>query len=396
MSPQGLILSTADQEISSLSTASQYVASRFADMQNNLQNEPQFASNSDVFEHILRQSSKTWVERLRQHPAEVAVKYLVLVIHGYALQYQHAIQTITLWGDEIGSPERVSLELGRLYITMLDAIRSTQDFARVHRLTDSPELLSVVAEMERLKIALSSVKDQTEKYMQRQVASLSLTESRKAIEMTDSVKLLTQLAFLFVPLTFSASIFGVNATELGSGSRPFSLFLITALAFLGATLSGLWLYRKLSNKLRRRLLRFAVLFMKWSPRVSIILAAWLLLDGQERTYDTLQHDTGYEELTRWIRRDFVTPTSPPRGSFNGYYLTTSKFWQQRLQVVGEFVNDPGWKSNLTTMRWQRNSRQALVILKNGIKTPGWLAVGWIMAIFVHFDNVRASIRRAIG
>lgn len=372
------------------------MANRFADMPNSLQTGPQLASHSDVFEHSLCQSSKEWVDKLVKHPAEAAVKYLTLVIHGYALQYQYALQTITLWGAEIGSPERVSLELGRLYITMLDANRSTQNFAQVYGLADSPELVSVVAEMERLTIGLASVKDQTEKYMQRQVAALSLTESRKAIEMTDSVKLLTQLAFLLLPLSFSASVFGVNATELGSGSRSFSLFLFTALAFLGATLAGLWLYRKLSNKLRRRLLRFAVLFVKWSPHGSFILTAWLLLDNQERTYDTLQHGTGYEQLTRWIRRDFVAPTSPPRGNFNGYYLTASEFWQRRLQVVGRFVNDPGWKTNLAMVRWHKTCAAALGILKNGIKTPGWVVMGWAVAIFVWFDSMRASIRRAIA
>lgn len=372
------------------------MANRFADMPNSLRTEQHFASHSDVFEHILCRSSKAWVDRLGQHPAEVAVKYLTLVIHGYALQYQHALQMITLWGAEIGSPERVSLELGRLYITMLDANRSTQSFAQLHGLADTPELVSVIAEMERLTIGLASVKDQTEKYMQRQVAALSLTESRKAIEMTDSVKLLTQLAFLFVPLSFSASVFGVNATELGSGSRSFSLFLFTALAFLGATLAGLWLYRKLSNKLRRRLLRFAVLFVKWSPQGSMILTAWLLLDSQERTYDTLQHGTGYETLTRWIRSDFVTSTSPPRGSFNGYYLTASKFWQRRLQVVGRFLNDPDWKTNMVMVRWQKTGSAALRIIENGIKTPGWVVMGWVIAIFVWFDSMRASIRRAIA
>ncbi|KAF3008201.1 hypothetical protein E8E14_008561 [Neopestalotiopsis sp. 37M] len=280
---------------------------------------------------------------------------------------------------------------------MLDANRSAQNFARVHRIADSQELASIVAEMERLTFGIATLKEHMEKAMQKHVAELSLAESRKAIEMTDSVKLLTQLAFLFVPLTFSASIFGVNAAELGSGSRPFSLFLITAFVFLGFTLSGLWLYRKLSDKFRRQLLRFAVLFVRWSPLVSMILTAWLLFDSQPRTYDdTLLSDTSYSLFLNWIREDFGARSVPHRGRFRASILTTSKFWQRRLVVSEQFLNEPGWKTNLVTARWRRKSRAALGILKNGLKAPGWLIVGWAMAVFVRLDSLRARIGRATG
>ena len=50
------------------------------------------------------------------------------------------------------------------------------------------------------------------------VAILSLEESHKSIQQAQSTKRLTQLAYVFLPLSLSASIFGMNVTELQSVS----------------------------------------------------------------------------------------------------------------------------------------------------------------------------------
>ena len=49
-------------------------------------------------------------------------------------------------------------------------------------------------------------------------------ESRKAMEQTDRVKKLTILATFFIPLSFTASLFGMNFQELGQGNLAIWLF----------------------------------------------------------------------------------------------------------------------------------------------------------------------------
>lgn len=49
------------------------------------------------------------------------------------------------------------------------------------------------------------------------IANLSIHESRRGIAEAESVTRLTELAFVFIPLTFSASIFSMQVNELRSG-----------------------------------------------------------------------------------------------------------------------------------------------------------------------------------
>ena len=49
-------------------------------------------------------------------------------------------------------------------------------------------------------------------------AKASLQESKRGLEQNDKVKRLTQLAFVFIPFSFTTGLFGMNATVLGQGS----------------------------------------------------------------------------------------------------------------------------------------------------------------------------------
>ncbi|KAI9818024.1 MAG: hypothetical protein M1827_000648 [Pycnora praestabilis] len=77
-------------------------------------------------------------------------------------------------------------------------------------------------------------------FLQLEVGRLSLEESKKSIEQSqiaidegkrgNTVKLITILAFIFIPLNLATSIFGMNIQELnGSGKRLWSFF-VTAIA----------------------------------------------------------------------------------------------------------------------------------------------------------------------
>ncbi|KIV77683.1 hypothetical protein PV11_09466 [Exophiala sideris] len=63
--------------------------------------------------------------------------------------------------------------------------------------------------------------------LQTDAALLSVEESIKSIKEAESVGRLTQLAFIFVPLTFTTGVFGMNITPFG-GHAPMWIFWITA------------------------------------------------------------------------------------------------------------------------------------------------------------------------
>jgi Mg2+ and Co2+ transporter CorA len=64
------------------------------------------------------------------------------------------------------------------------------------------------------------VRDSLRDRVTHRAAVLSLEESRKSIQMADSLKTLIQLAFIFVPLTFGTSVFGANLRLFGSRNVP--------------------------------------------------------------------------------------------------------------------------------------------------------------------------------
>jgi Mg2+ and Co2+ transporter CorA len=50
------------------------------------------------------------------------------------------------------------------------------------------------------------------------MSSMSISESKKAISQAERVGKLTFLAFIFVPLSFTASFFGMNVKEFGEST----------------------------------------------------------------------------------------------------------------------------------------------------------------------------------
>jgi hypothetical protein len=68
---------------------------------------------------------------------------------------------------------------------------------------------------------------------------MQIAESRKAIEQTDSVRRLTMLAFIFIPLTYVASVFGADIIEM-SDSRTGRNFAISSAVTTISTILIAW------------------------------------------------------------------------------------------------------------------------------------------------------------
>ncbi|KAF2461440.1 hypothetical protein BDY21DRAFT_86528 [Lineolata rhizophorae] len=60
---------------------------------------------------------------------------------------------------------------------------------------------------------------------------IQILDSRRSIAEAESVGKLTELAFIFIPVSFAASVFGMNIKELESGA-PLYQFVVVALAFI--------------------------------------------------------------------------------------------------------------------------------------------------------------------
>ncbi len=79
-----------------------------------------------------------------------------------------------------------------------------------------------------------------------------ILESRRAIEQTERMKKLTLLATYFIPLTFTAALFGMNFQVFGQGNLPIWWYIIFAAPVTLLThILGSWNFPTVSLKFRR-------------------------------------------------------------------------------------------------------------------------------------------------
>ena len=76
---------------------------------------------------------------------------------------------------------------------------------------------------------ISILHRRVEKSSKSLTANMSILESKRGIAEAESVTKLTELAFFFIPLTFSASIFSMQVKELESSSISISTFFTVAI-----------------------------------------------------------------------------------------------------------------------------------------------------------------------
>jgi Mg2+ and Co2+ transporter CorA len=69
---------------------------------------------------------------------------------------------------------------------------------------------SMVPEFENLAQDVEEFKKRAESTFQALMSTMAIVESQKAIAQAEAISKLTNLAFVFVPLTLSASLFGMN------------------------------------------------------------------------------------------------------------------------------------------------------------------------------------------
>jgi len=142
---------------------------------------------------------------------------------------------------EVESQRSISLENLQFFETMLSRhIRYIKDTIRIlkgpeeqfssGRESDNPIVASMAASVlqdyKALLYEASALSERCTKGMNIIMNRAVVAESRKAIEQTNEMKKLTLLATFFIPLSFTASFFGMNFKELGQGGgKPLSIWI---------------------------------------------------------------------------------------------------------------------------------------------------------------------------
>jgi hypothetical protein len=99
----------------------------------------------------------------------------------------------------------------------LDNTRKVQDIREVIKdiVEDADRGLRIISEIQ-----------------QTAIGTMAIQESRRSIKEAVSAKRLTQLTFVFIPLSYAASLFGMNINEITGSGLKLWVFLVTSLALL--------------------------------------------------------------------------------------------------------------------------------------------------------------------
>lgn len=142
-----------------------------------------------------------------------------------------------------------------------DFVRDLQGLQKMYPKIQGPEydetLLYISEVLDDGRRATRMVQDLT----QSEIGLWSMEVSERSIEETASVIRLTQLAFIFVPLSFVTSLYGMNVKEISGDGVRIWVFFVTAICVMFLVLS-IWLNAGL-RKIYQRCVR---IILPWLPK----------------------------------------------------------------------------------------------------------------------------------
>jgi hypothetical protein len=197
---------------------------------------------------------------------EEPIAYTVPFLHLFQAYFSHHMHQLrkTHWEwlhHELGGPLISQTERDNLIFESWNASRSfLEDFSSLtEQLKDyvgelsqgqtiqpSPSLIGAALAKHHEMIAQSRTLEQhVRDTIQLNVSSLALRESRKSIEQADSVRRITFLAFVFLPLSLVTSFFGMNIEELTGTGAPWSVFGIATATLCALVLMVcVWMWKR--------------------------------------------------------------------------------------------------------------------------------------------------------
>ena len=124
---------------------------------------------------------------------------------------------------------RLNLEALRTFTSERSSTRWTrliQDYERVLQSTEQ-QINVVLAQKMTYRAAMASLDE----------SKVGIEHAKRSMEQNATVKRLSQLAFVFIPLSFCTSIFGMNLEILGTGTaKGWMVFLAIATAYTATSL----------------------------------------------------------------------------------------------------------------------------------------------------------------
>ena len=193
---------------------------------------------STRYDAALRRMSREDIRCADENPVEYIypfIRLLLLEVNAQVQELCYVLETQFIEGAAGNANTQILEEIWvRLHDVEQDmsaSLGSLTNFASPNQTKTDSLLNDFKALMQQIGRAQHDLRE----YLNRHVSMKSLEESRvaviesrKSIELADSVKRLTQIALIFVPLNLVTSLFGMNFVEFGTGKLHIWIFFVVA------------------------------------------------------------------------------------------------------------------------------------------------------------------------
>ena len=329
--------------------------------------------SSVAYENLLLELSVKDVVAANSNPIEFIYPYARL----YAIRYSRTVSMVldkVNW--EHSAYESWELEhlndyrpLSRIVISELTG--SFRSLSR-HSNSDSKNWKKLKSDYDEVLAQARQLDEDFKDHMRTYVGIMTLKESKKSIQQADSVRRITQLAFIFVPLTFVTSVFGMNLESFGTGNIKTWLFLavasatsLTVFAMLIISSHFRQWYSKRFKSLRVILalsesLRVILALSKYLPREAFWLSIFCLYH-RPKTQGQLFVDLGLYYRLLSNGNDWLRPTAFRAATDNRLLLRIklSPFWFKKAEVVWNFFSQDGWEDRTFYKRFEEGEPKIL-------------------------------------
>ncbi|KAF3942238.1 hypothetical protein ABW19_dt0201639 [Dactylella cylindrospora] len=199
------------------------------------------------------------------------------------------------WGPSTADPFETFQWVNDRFLTSFNSLNDHVgapwlDFSASHLEYASRLVATSMADVKRVRNNFTELREMLKEFSAHVAAKESIHEARRSVAQAESVNQLTRLAFIFIPLTFASSLFGMNIREWQDTNIPqFKWFIVTAISCTTLTTVLAMLFARWAPTVRGWILEYhgmgrAILhfFMAWTVR--ILLTIVITIPGKIREY----------------------------------------------------------------------------------------------------------------
>ena len=291
-----------------------------------------------IFEEMLQLSDSNFLESANDEPLEYLCPLIRLAIENISSTISNLRLMLRDWPLNTHQNMTVVAQYHARTIRRVESLRHLTQTLATHCSLVASRHSGVLLDVQKYSSCVlddaQGLCELVQGRIQIETGLASIRESQRSIEEAVSVKRLTQLAFIFIPLTYSTSLFGMNIEEMTGNGPKLWIFVLISVCISGTAFILSSLAKCITNWIKRHYNKTPQYKLRCYFLYGLIGVRFGLLWSMTRMGLTLTILTGerfgsldpLEYVTDEVREKLGLPLEediwpPPRG-FNKFYFRT--------------------------------------------------------------------------